>query len=153
MTLRLRPAQVTDLPSIYQGEQAYIQRWEPAHEAAWRLQLERHLRRWVDNFERLTVALIDEQFAGYALWTAEQGAAELCTIHVSQRYRRNGVGRALLDRYNADALSLGFTQLALSVRPDNPARYLYEQAGFICTGTGTHDYLRYQRCLADGGCA
>ena len=122
MTLRLRPAQVTDLPSIYQGEQAYIQRWEPAHETAWRLQLERHLRRWVDNFERLTVALIDEQFAGYALWTAEQGTAELCTIHVSERYRRNGVGRTLLDRYSADALSLGFTQLALSVRPDNPAR-------------------------------
>lgn len=143
--LTLRSANVTDLPSIYRGEQDYIRRWEPDHEAAWRLQLERHLTRWVDNFDRLTIASLDGQFAGYSLWTPEQGFAELCTINVSEVYRRNGIGRALLEAYRMAAGQDGFVQLSLSVRPDNPARLMYERAGFVCVGTGSNGYLRYER--------
>ena len=145
MAIRLRQARVTDLPSIYRGEQDYIRCWEPNHEDAWRLQLERHLTRWVENFDRLTVAIIDEQFAGYSLWTPEQNYAELCTINVSQTCRRNGVGRTLLDAYAATAKQQGFTHLRLSVRPDNPAAILYEQASFVCVGTDANDYLQYER--------
>ncbi|WP_416362987.1 GNAT family N-acetyltransferase [Pseudomonas sp. NFX183] len=141
----LRPAAVTDLPSIYRGEQAYIQCWEPAHESAWRLQLERHLTLWADNFDRLTVAMLDGQFAGYSLWAPEQGAAELYTLNVSEACRRNGVGRALLDAYALKAKQSGFNQLGLHVRPDNPARLLYEHAGFVCVGTAANGYLRYVR--------
>ncbi|MBK5438289.1 GNAT family N-acetyltransferase [Pseudomonas sp. TH32] len=144
MALRLRPACVTDLPSIYRGEQDYIRRWEPGHEEAWRLQLERHLTCWVENFDRLTVAIIEEQFAGYCLWTPEQDCAELCTINVSEAYRRRGIGQALVDAYAVAARQHGFTCLRLSVRPDNPARLLYERAGFVCVGSGANDYLRYE---------
>lgn len=145
MTLILRQAHVTDLPSIYRGEQDYIRSWEPTHEDTWRLQLERHLTRWVENFDRLTVANIDAQFAGYSLWTPEQDYAELCTINVSQVYRRNGVGLSLLNAYAATAKQNGFAYLRLSVRPDNPAALMYERAGFSCMGTDSHGYLRYER--------
>lgn len=146
--LILRPARVTDLPAIYRGEEAYIQRWEPAHESAWRLQLERHLTRWVDNFDRLTVATLDGQFAGYSLWIPEDGFAELCTINVSEAYRRKGIGQTLLDAYAVMAAQGGFVRLSLSVRPDNPARLMYERAGFVCMGTHANGYLRYERASA-----
>ncbi len=144
-TLTLRPAMVTDLPSIYRGELAYIQQWEPAHEAAWRAQVERNLTAWVDNFERLTVAMLGGQFVGYSLWKTEDGFAELCTINVSAAHRRKGIGRALLEAYQVAAAANGCTPLSLSVRPDNPARFMYERAGFACVGTGAHGYLRYER--------
>lgn len=145
MTLKLRKACVTDLPWVYRGEQEYIRRWEPDHEDAWHFQIERHLTRWAENFERLTVATIEGAFAGYALWTPEQGCAELCTINVNPSYRRNGIGQALFEDYALSATRLGFTHLALNVRVDNPAKLMYERAGFVCTGTDARNYLRYER--------
>jgi ribosomal-protein-alanine N-acetyltransferase len=61
MTLHMRQAVITDLPAIFRGEEAYIRQWEPQHEAAWRSQTERHLTQWVDNFERMTVAVLNNQ--------------------------------------------------------------------------------------------
>ena len=145
IALQLRRAVVADLPAIYRGEERYIRQWEPEHEAAWRNQLERHLSRWVENFDRLNVALVNDQFAGYSLWTREQEHAELCTIHVGPEYRRKGTGRLLLDTWAADAAKAGFTRLRLSVRPENPARTMYEKAGFQCIGAGAHGYLLYER--------
>lgn len=144
MMLRLRPAQVTDLPSIYRGEQDYIRCWEPQHEAEWRLQFERHLERWVENFDRLTVAVINDRFAGYSLWASEQDCAELYTINVSPSGRRHGIGRALLEAYRVAAAQSGFTRLTLSVHSENPARFLYQQAGFSCIGVDDHQYLGYE---------
>jgi ribosomal protein S18 acetylase RimI-like enzyme len=93
----------------------------------------------------LTVATIDEAFAGFALWAPEHGYAELCTVSVNQEHRRSGVGMALLEAYALDAARQGFTRLRLSVRPDNPARLMYQKAGFACAGTGANDYLTYER--------
>ncbi|MCW2290422.1 ribosomal protein S18 acetylase RimI-like enzyme [Pseudomonas sp. BIGb0408] len=145
MALVLRPGRITDLPLVYRGEEAYIRAWEPAHENAWRLQMERHLTSWVENIDRLTVAEVDGMFAGYSLWMSEQDHAELCTISVSDAYRRNGIGRALLEAYMASAAAQGFTRLGLHVRPDNPAVILYEHAGFVHAGASAQGYLRYQR--------
>lgn len=143
--LVLRPALVTDLPSIYRGEMGYIQQWEPAHMVGWRRQMERHLTRWVDNFERMTIAMWDGQLAGYSLWAAEDDSAELSTINVGAAFRRQGIGRVLLDAYVLAAGRAGFTRWRLSVHPNNPARRLYEGAGFVCVGTGSNGYLRYVR--------
>lgn len=145
MALELRPACVLDLPSIYRGEQDYIRCWEPDHEAAWRLQLEKHLTRWVENFDRLIIATMDGQFAGYALWMPEQDCAELCTINVAEAFRRKGIGQMLLEDYVTTARRQGFSLLGLSVRGDNPARLMYEKAGFVRVGNDAHGYSRYQR--------
>jgi ribosomal-protein-alanine N-acetyltransferase len=145
MTLHLRQAVISDLPAIYRGEEAYIRQWEPQHEAAWRSQTERHLTQWVENFERMTVAVLNNQFAGYSLWARAGDCAELYTLHVADTLRRNGIGTALLEGFVKAAFGQGFTRLCLSVRPDNPAKGIYERAGFQCTGTAANGYLTYER--------
>lgn len=60
MALLLRRTHITNLPAVYRGEESYIRCWEPEHESAWRTHLERHLTQWIENFDRLTVALIGE---------------------------------------------------------------------------------------------
>lgn len=75
----------------------------------------------------------------------DQNHAELTTLHVVTDHRRSGVAMALLEAYALDAAGQGFTRLRLSVRPDNPAMFLYQKAGFRCTGKGAHDYLTYER--------
>lgn len=107
--------------------------------------MERHLTSWVENIDRLTVAEVDGVFAGYSLWMPEQDQAELCTISVRETYRRNGIGRSLLDAYRVSAAAQGFTHLSLHVRPDNHAVVLYERAGFVHAGANARGYLRYQR--------
>lgn len=147
MNLNLRPASVTDLPAIYLGEQDYIRTWEPAHEAAWRADFSRHLTRWVTHFDKLTVATISTDFAGYSLWMPDGDCAELCTINVLETHRRNGVGSALLDAYISTARSQRFARLRLSVKPDNPARFMYSRAGFVVTGIGPQGYEVYERAI------
>jgi len=141
----LRPAMITDLPAIYRGEQGYIRQWEPQHEGAWQADLGRHLIGWVENFERLTVACIDDEVIGYSLWREEQGSAELCTLHISESHRRKGIGQRLVEAYIEQARQAGLERLSLHVRADNPARLLYEQAGFVEVGVNARGYLHYER--------
>lgn len=145
----LRPARVTDLPAIYRGELGYIRQWEPQHEHAWQMAAERHLVQWVENFERLTVACLEDQLVGYSLWADEMGYAQLCTLHVSEAYRRKGIGRRLVEAYIEQARQAGFETLSLHVRADNPARLLYERAGFGHVGANALGYLRYELRAAD----
>nr|WP_288453231.1 GNAT family N-acetyltransferase [uncultured Pseudomonas sp.] len=140
----LRPARVTDLPAIYRGELGYIRQWEPQHEHDWRMVAERHIEQWVENFERLTIACIDGELVGYSLWREEQGSAELCTLHVSEAHRRKGIGRRLMEGYIEQARQAGLERLNLDVRGDNPARLLYEHAGFVAVGVNARGYLQYE---------
>lgn len=54
------------------------------------------------------------------------------TLAVSASYRRCGIGRSLLTAIIAAQTLFGVRQLSLSVEKDNPARSLYESAGFVC---------------------
>ncbi|OBY90613.1 acetyltransferase [Pseudomonas sp. AU11447] len=144
MNLSFRPARITDVPYVQRGEEAYIREWEPAHEARWREGFDRHLARWLDHFERLTIAEHAGESVGYSFWMPEDGSAELCTLGVSTAWRGRGVGAALLQRYIEDARQEGYTRLKLSVRPDNPARRLYERAGFQPRGCDALGYRQYE---------
>lgn len=144
-THRLRKAVITDLPLIYRGERDYIQRWEPSHEDGWLRHSERHLASWIDHFDRLVIATVDEHFAGYCLWMPQDASALLCTLGVSAQHRCKGIGAALLEAYIDDARQAGFTHLTLSVRADNPAKRLYEKAGFRHTGVDANGYLRFEQ--------
>lgn len=144
-----RPGRVTDIPAIYRGELGSTRQWEPQHESAWQAGVEQHFRLRVENVTRLTAAGLDEQVAGYSLWDDEEGRAELCTQHVSEAYRRRGIGQALVEAYVESARQTGFEMLSLDVRADHPARRLYEHAGFGHVGANALGYLRYELQAAD----
>ena len=63
----------------------------------------------------------------------DDGTPEL-TIGVAEPFRGTGVGSALLEALHARARAHGFRQISLSVEPDNPARRLYERAGYVQVG-------------------
>lgn len=82
----------------------------------------------------LTIARLGGDAAGFALGRAVADEAELLLIGVSPDYRRQGIGKALLDDTRNRAKGLGAARLHLEVRHGNPAVELYNQAGFVQAG-------------------
>jgi ribosomal-protein-alanine N-acetyltransferase len=71
--------------------------------------------------------------AGYGGLLAPRGSgdADIQTIAVVPRARRNGLGRTLVTAMLAEAAVRGASQVFLEVRADNPnARALYDSLGF-----------------------
>jgi ribosomal protein S18 acetylase RimI-like enzyme len=88
--------------------------------------------------------------AWFRLWTADlhsYGFVDATTpelgIAVSPEHRKRGIGRSLLRALIEVAREARFPALSLSVSPVNPARTLYESAGFQKVGeSGTSWTLR-----------
>lgn len=139
----VRKAQATDLPMVYKGELNYIQTIEPEHEQRWKDAMHGHLRQWTAALERMFVVEQDGVAVGYCFWEVMDGAACLASIYVVSELRQRGLGRLLLDQYVSDARERGFTKLTLNVFRGNPAKFLYESAGFQCTKEG-EEYLDYE---------
>ncbi|MBB4824845.1 GNAT superfamily N-acetyltransferase [Sporosarcina luteola] len=53
---------------------------------------------------------------------------------ILQEYRGKGFGKALLRALEMQALHYGYRKICLSVDPRNPARFMYEQAGYVHEG-------------------
>ena len=83
---------------------------------------------------RLTLALIDDAPAGFALVRAIMDEAELLLLAVVPAHRRTGVGGALLRAVEADCGARGIVKLHLEVRAGNPALRLYTGHGFAKVG-------------------
>lgn len=75
--------------------------------------------------------LLPESDPGYGF--VDASTPEL-SIGVVPAWRGQGVGGRLLEAVVAMAHAHGFASLSLSVEPDNPARRLYERAGFTQVG-------------------
>ncbi|WP_244121615.1 GNAT family N-acetyltransferase [Burkholderia gladioli] len=129
----IRRARVDDLPLLYEGELAYILAIEPEQEAGWRRAMGAHLRQWIRDLPFMYVAEQQGTPIGYCFWERHGEQAVLASIHVVEAHRRRGIARKLLDAYIADARSHGPLELVLGVKADNPARRLYETAGFAFT--------------------
>jgi ribosomal protein S18 acetylase RimI-like enzyme len=142
----LRPAVAADLPVIFRAERDYIKTIEPGQEAAWTAGLDRSLELWTANLDRATMLLAGTEVAGFVIWKPtpeyQDGAATLVTIQVHPAYRRRGYGRILLRVFADQAAAAGYRLLHLGVHKGNPARALYEQAGYQQVGTDG-DYLLY----------
>jgi RimJ/RimL family protein N-acetyltransferase len=87
------------------------------------------------------VALVDGEIAGYvklgrATPVAASDHVQMITgLTVGDEFRRRGVGRALLDAAILEARARGARRLTLRVlAPNEPARRLYESAGFVVEG-------------------
>lgn len=83
----------------------------------------------------LLIARSGDDPAGFALLRKILGEAELLLIAVRKQYRRQGIGRALLDRAIDEAVAAGVDTLHLEVRDGNPALELYRRCGFAQVGS------------------
>lgn len=133
-------------PAIFRAERDYITAVEPGQEAAWTAAIDRSLELWIANLDRTTMLLAGPDVAGFVIWTPTPayaaGAATLVTVQVRPAYRRRGYGRILLGVFAEQATAAGSRLLHLGVHRDNPARTLYERAGYRSAGTDG-DYLLY----------
>jgi ribosomal-protein-alanine N-acetyltransferase len=106
---------------------------------------------------RLTLAMVDDEPAGFAMTRSVADEAELLLLGVAPRFRRRGVGTALLRSVEADCALGGIATLHLEVRASNDAVRLYTGHGFAKVGerrayyrsrTGeAHDAHTYSRKL------
>ncbi|MBU1049255.1 GNAT family N-acetyltransferase [Candidatus Bipolaricaulota bacterium] len=97
------------------------------------------------------IALDGDQPAGLAVLSripkldSRLGFLYLDELHVLPKYRRQGIGRALLARSISLTRDLGLAGIRLLSRIDNePARQLYESMGFIGSGTMLYQ-IRFDR--------
>lgn len=144
--LRWRVAGAADLPFIQAAELDYIRAHEPEQEAAWLAVVDRNWQLWAENLDRTTVVEVSETPVGYGMWAVTDGIATVVTLHVSSAHRRQGLGGRLLETVGDDVRRSGHDVLALGVHRDNPARHVYETAGFTLTGEDGN-YLLFRRYL------
>jgi ribosomal-protein-alanine N-acetyltransferase len=141
----IRRARATDLPAVYAGELDYIRQIEPEQEARWTGGMYWHIKQWTNDLDRMFIAESSEEATGYCFWEVHGNVAVLASIYVLPAKRRVGLGRRLLAEFISDARAQGFTTLTLGVKPDNPARVLYEAAGFVYThDDGGYRHYAYQ---------
>jgi ribosomal-protein-alanine acetyltransferase len=82
-----------------------------------------------------TVGECDGRVLAFGVMMLGPGEAQLLNLSVVPDARRHGLGRALLERFVADARRAGAEQMFLEVRASNrPAIGLYEAAGFATVG-------------------
>jgi ribosomal-protein-alanine N-acetyltransferase len=142
----IRGAVATDLPFIYRGDLAYMREFAPDHATGWSIAIDRQLETWTQNLHRLFMIEVAGEAAGFALWTPEKEdpkAAVIVTVHVVEKFRRQGLAKRVLERTVEDARTNGYPVMTLGVDKNNPAKKLYEAMGF----TFTHEddvYLYYE---------
>lgn len=85
---------------------------------------------------RFLAAVLDKELAGYLGMYAVWGEGYLANVAVFEKFRRQGVARALLRGAETAARKEGLAFLSLEVRAGNlPARRLYESEGYSHEGT------------------
>jgi ribosomal protein S18 acetylase RimI-like enzyme len=144
----LRPARVEDLPAILRYERDYVNAIEPESAASWIEAIDRNLTLWIECLPTTLVLEVpgsgDTDPAGFVMWLAEGASATLVSIQVGAHHRRSGFGSALLRAFEQQASSGGALVLKLGVHQRNPARALYERAGYVVTGRDG-DYVLFER--------
>ncbi|MGP7795077.1 GNAT family N-acetyltransferase [Sphingomonas sp. CLY1604] len=83
---------------------------------------------------RLTLALVDDMPAGFAMVRSVADEAELLLLAVDPAHRRRGIATALLRAVIAEAQAGGIADLHLEVRAGNAAVALYTAQGFAKVG-------------------
>lgn len=144
---RLRPAEASDLPFIFRQEREYIETIEPEALQGWLRALDRNLELWISCLPS-TVFCVDEggQPLGFAMWLRDGEATTLVSIQVLNSHRRQGLGRFLLGAFEQQAGLGGAGHVKLGVHGSNPARLLYEAAGYEAVGEDG-EYLLFSKSL------
>jgi ribosomal-protein-alanine acetyltransferase len=83
----------------------------------------------------VAVGVANATLVAYGVLLFAPGEAQLLNLTVAPEARRLGIGRALLQRFLADARARGAAQCFLEVRTSNEAAIaLYAQEGFVPVG-------------------
>jgi ribosomal-protein-alanine N-acetyltransferase len=92
----------------------------------------------------LTLAREGEAVLGFTLARFVADEAELLLLAVRAAAQRRGVGRILIEDFEASAQARGASHLHLEVREGNQAFSLYRRAGFDLVGR-RHNYYSGQK--------
>lgn len=85
-----------------------------------------------EQWARLETAIVmqEGENAGLIAWDAIDGVHYLRELHLIERWRGQGLGSRVLFAWMAREEALGAHAMRLKVFEENPARRLYEKAGF-----------------------
>lgn len=130
--VRLRDMRPSDLPAVVEIElDAYSMPW---NEGTFRNLLR---RRDAD----MVVAEADDRIIGYAVAWSVLDQAELGNVAVARAWRKQGIGRSLVEEILRRVAGRGVQEVFLEVRPSNPdAQRLYRNMGFRLVGRRTNYY-------------
>lgn len=146
MIPNIRQATPQDLPFVFRLERAYIQDFEFESFQGWQGAIDRHLEQWTSNLSRMFVAESGAEVVGYYFWEVKGNEAILSSINVLPDQRQRGIGAYLLKHFEIQALKNGMTRLSLGVINHNPAKQLYEAAGYEFVHQ-KGDYCYYEKSL------
>lgn len=124
---QIRPARQADIAALGRIERAcFADPWT-----------ERSLGEAIRSGQGISLVAVDgEEVAGYLLATHAGGSGEILNLAVAPGGRRQGVGRALLDRALEHLAGAEAQQVFLEVRESNGAALaLYQGRGFRIVGT------------------
>lgn len=125
-SVNIRPMEPADLETV-----AGIER--ECYPSPWTR--ERFRQELENSMATIDVAWSEEAIAGYLCAWQIGDELEIHNVATVPRFRRRGVGRALLDHALGRSAAQGGKRAFLEVREDNlPARKLYQEAGFRYSG-------------------
>ncbi len=87
------------------------------------------------------VAWCGQEIAGYIGMYQVMEEGDITNVAVHPKYRKQGIGNALVNALLREALLLGISEITLEVRVSNQtAIHLYEKNGFVSEGTRKNYY-------------
>ena len=98
-----------------------------------------HRARIAQRFDCIEIITRDGCPVGMLKLLRAEGCWQLLQFQVAAGARGGGLGRRILDQLIAEAAADG-ADLSLHVLRDNPARHLYERAGFRVVGQDRHEF-------------
>jgi [ribosomal protein S18]-alanine N-acetyltransferase len=129
-SVQLRAAHRSEAAAI-----AALSRLHVEHGLKWRWTPQR-VRKQIDDPETMTlVASVDGQIAGFAIMHFGDLRAHLVLLAVEPRYRKGGIGGALLAWLESSCATAGIQDIRLEVRAGNQlALRFYRNRGFAVVG-------------------
>ncbi len=104
------------------------------------LSKEEHVARVNKHFEGSFIILKSKKKVGLLKCIDEQDTIEILQLQVSPQYQGVGIGKYIIQMLISKANTEG-KKLTLKVLKENPARYLYERAGFKITEEDDYEFM------------